>query len=557
MGQKKWKWRRNEMEDTLPFIIITDKMIIYILNMDRICVPSLTLAKQLVLNQTARPPLGAIRLYSAHTALNKSTTHDTHSAYLFSSLYIVPRFTYSIIIMSSLSRSSAASDHLPPLSSLPVGLYPVSAHSPSTDRLATIASSNSMNNLRAGAGPILMRQQSVLLSRAAGSPQIDPSSLPPDEQRVVNEYHARVSANPHVAIAVCAIQALTSVVRASSASTMMGLEKELQRAVHALKACNPASISLAAGCELFSRYVTRAALDIPRFDACVARVLERGEQFSLQSQNSRAAISELVDRFIADGKVLLIHGFSRVVHAVLRHAASRGKNFSCVVTEGRPNNDGYHACAELLSAGIPCKLILDSAVAWAMGTVDLVLIGAEGVAESGGVINKIGTFQMCLAAQAMRKPVYVAAESYKFARLFPLGQNDLPETREQQPPLKPAMPVGKAAAAAVAASPAANLAPPSLDGSNSNTAPGPTFPATSSVNGNVTGASVSGVSASTIQSSADLIFSPDSSSHWGDKLQILNPSCDYTPPEFLTLLFTDIGILTPSAVSDELIKLYY
>lgn len=34
-------------------------------------------------------------------------------------------------------------------------------------------------------------------------------------------------------------------------------------------------------------------------------------------------------------------------------------------------------------------------------------------------------------------------------------------------------------------------------------------------------------------------------------------SCDFTPPEFITLLFTDIGIFTPSAVSDELIQMYY
>jgi translation initiation factor eIF-2B subunit alpha len=32
---------------------------------------------------------------------------------------------------------------------------------------------------------------------------------------------------------------------------------------------------------------------------------------------------------------------------------------------------------------------------------------------------------------------------------------------------------------------------------------------------------------------------------------------DYTPPNFITLLFTDLGTFTPSAVSDELIKLYY
>lgn len=35
-----------------------------------------------------------------------------------------------------------------------------------------------------------------------------------------------------------------------------------------------------------------------------------------------------------------------------------------------------------------------------------------------------------------------------------------------------------------------------------------------------------------------------------------HPMVDYTPPSYITLLFTDLGVLTPSAVSDELIKLY-
>ncbi len=35
------------------------------------------------------------------------------------------------------------------------------------------------------------------------------------------------------------------------------------------------------------------------------------------------------------------------------------------------------------------------------------------------------------------------------------------------------------------------------------------------------------------------------------------PTVDYTPPAYISLLFTDLGVLTPSAVSDELIKLYY
>ena len=38
--------------------------------------------------------------------------------------------------------------------------------------------------------------------------------------------------------------------------------------------------------------------------------------------------------------------------------------------------------------------------------------------------------------------------------------------------------------------------------------------------------------------------------------RVLNPSRDYTPPSFISLLFTDLGVLTPAAVSDELIQLY-
>lgn len=42
----------------------------------------------------------------------------------------------------------------------------------------------------------------------------------------------------------------------------------------------------------------------------------------------------------------------------------------------------------------------------------------------------------------------------------------------------------------------------------------------------------------------------------GQDLKEEHPWVDYTSPSLITLLFTDLGVLTPSAVSDELIKLY-
>lgn len=43
----------------------------------------------------------------------------------------------------------------------------------------------------------------------------------------------------------------------------------------------------------------------------------------------------------------------------------------------------------LTKLGISCTVILDSAVGYVMERVDMVMVGAEGVAESGGVINKV------------------------------------------------------------------------------------------------------------------------------------------------------------------------
>lgn len=46
-------------------------------------------------------------------------------------------------------------------------------------------------------------------------------------------------------------------------------------------------------------------------------------------------------------------------------------------------------CRNLTKLGISCTVILDSAVGYVIEKVDMVMVGAEGVAESGGIINKV------------------------------------------------------------------------------------------------------------------------------------------------------------------------
>ncbi|GLC44470.1 hypothetical protein PLESTF_000556900 [Pleodorina starrii] len=297
----------------------------------------------------------------------------------------------------------------------------------------------------------------------------------------VREFHDALNRDEEVAFAVAAIMALTAVIKRSSATTLMGVSKELEDAAQALQRVNPTNISLKAGCELFLRYTTRtSALELQDIEKAKARLIERGLHFAETSTRARQTIAELGSRFIRSNCTVLTHGYSRVVLRLLQQAFSSGLQFSVIVTEGRPDGTGIIMAKKLDTENIPVTLVLDSCVAYIMDRVDMVLTGADAVVENGGIINKLGTYGIALAAQAASKPFYVAAESYKFARLYPLGQADLPEER------KP------------------------LD-------VGPMLP---------------------------------------PRTNVINPSRDYTPPQCISLLVTDLGVLTPAAVSDELIQLY-
>ncbi|KAL1538054.1 translation initiation factor eIF-2B subunit alpha-like [Salvia divinorum] len=286
---------------------------------------------------------------------------------------------------------------------------------------------------------------------------------------------------PDLAEAVAAIRALASVIRSSQAKTMMELEIELKKASDSLKSWDTTSISLTAGCDLFMRYVTRtSALDREDFGSAKSRLLERAEKFGEISYKARRIIAMLSQDFIFDGCTILVHGFSRVVLEALRTAVENKKLFRVLCTEGRPDRSGLRVSNELAKLDIPVKLLIDSAVAYSMDEVDMVFVGADGVVESGGIINMMGTYQIALVAKAMNKPMYVAAESYKFARLYPLDQKDM------VPALRP------------------------IDF-------GVPIPS---------------------------------------QVEVETSARDYTPPQYLTLLFTDLGVLSPSVVSDELIQLY-
>ncbi|KAI8999963.1 hypothetical protein BC832DRAFT_153347 [Gaertneriomyces semiglobifer] len=278
--------------------------------------------------------------------------------------------------------------------------------------------------------------------------------------------------------------ALLEIMKESDASSNFEFVEQATAASQAFKDLDTKKASMIAGADLFLHPIKNHSL--PQ-DSSTEDVFEDWKQSVFASLEDRlkeyrtyrekAALTGL--DFIKDDAVILVHSFSRAVMLLLQKAAKCDRRLRVFVTESRPSDAGQKAVRELRSQQVAAELILDSAVGSIINRVDMVLVGAEGVVQNGGIINQIGTYQIAVVAKAANKPFFAVTEAYKFVRLFPLNQADLPI---------------------------------------------PTAPYFTSIDTN--------------------------------SIKANNPSIDYTPPEYISLLFTNIGVLSPTGVSEELVKFY-
>ncbi|MGC8489024.1 MAG: S-methyl-5-thioribose-1-phosphate isomerase [Clostridia bacterium] len=102
----------------------------------------------------------------------------------------------------------------------------------------------------------------------------------------------------------------------------------------------------------------------------------------------------------------------------------QGEPVSVLADETRPLLQGSRLTAwELARAGIPVAVTADGASGALMsrGMVDAVIVGADRIAANGDTANKIGTFNLALAAAYHGVPFYVAAPFSTFDPNTPEG----------------------------------------------------------------------------------------------------------------------------------------
>ena len=121
-------------------------------------------------------------------------------------------------------------------------------------------------------------------------------------------------------------------------------------------------------------------------------------------------------KIVPEGDVILTFGHSGVVAKTLIHAHSEAKKrFRVIVVDSRPFLEGRVMLAKLVEAGIDCSYIHMNSVGHVMKEVTKVFLGAHGLFSNGALLSRVGTATIALLSKNANKPVIVCCETLKFS----------------------------------------------------------------------------------------------------------------------------------------------
>ncbi|CRK27840.1 hypothetical protein BN1708_004502 [Verticillium longisporum] len=265
---------------------------------------------------------------------------------------------------------------------------------------------------------------------------------------IVAEYHSHLRDHEFTK-PVAAIEALVALLAASSYTTVFETLETVKRHSETLRASVKNPVPLQAGTDLFLQYLVSSlkqqegqtaapgggTTHHQSFEDVLRHLVRNGRLFADRAIAARDGIADAGWRFVREGKTVLTMGESRAVEKLLFRAAAQypagAVNFRVVyVREARRPDESDRFVAALRARGIPVAEISELAIAHVMAlrnSVHMVFVGAEAVTQSGGIISRLGTYQIAKLARENkpRIPFYVTAETHKFVRNFPLGQKDL------------------------------------------------------------------------------------------------------------------------------------
>ncbi len=138
------------------------------------------------------------------------------------------------------------------------------------------------------------------------------------------------------------------------------------------------------------------------------------EDYLDRQSKALGIIGEIGGRMIKSNDKVATFSTSGSVMAMFKSARSEGKEFTAVVTEARPANEGIRTMTEMTEMGISVTFGVDAILSYLIPGSSMFVAGADVINSLGDVLAKVGTYLGALVAREYGIPFYVVADSSKF-----------------------------------------------------------------------------------------------------------------------------------------------
>ncbi|MEM1103198.1 MAG: S-methyl-5-thioribose-1-phosphate isomerase [Pseudomonadota bacterium] len=239
------------------------------------------------------------------------------------------------------------------------------------------------------------------------------------------------------AIGVSAAYGILSAIRRFDGAGLEAARAHLDSADDILRASRPTAVNLFWALDRMKRVAASAASVEELRDKLkteAERIEEEDRQISIGiSQHAMNVVPQKATFFHHCNTGTLAAVDLGTALGVIRTAHESGREVMAYVDETRPRLQGAKLTSwELQQYGVPHAIVVDGASAHIMRThkVDLAIVGCDRVAANGDVANKIGTYNLALAAKDNDVPFYVAAPSSTVDLATPSGDDIEIEARD-------------------------------------------------------------------------------------------------------------------------------
>lgn len=193
---------------------------------------------------------------------------------------------------------------------------------------------------------------------------------------------------------------------------------QLKEKAEYLKSSRPTAVNLMWAVDKQYDYVKNSGKSV---NEMVQMLIDHG----IKLENEDIEINKKIGSYGAElvpkkGTVILTHcnagalatvGYGTAL-GVVRSAFANDDTIQVFADETRPRQQGARITTfELAMDGIPVTLITDGMSGYFMnkGMIDMVVVGADRIASNGDTANKIGTYNLAIAADYHNIPFYIAA----------------------------------------------------------------------------------------------------------------------------------------------------